>query len=111
MADAYGEASLLVCRAGSSTLSEVATVGRAALFVPLPTAADNHQEMNARVFSDSGAGFLIPQNSTTGQQFAEKVQQLMNEREEIRRVEKAVQAFAMPGAAEKLAEYLKTLTT
>ncbi len=111
MADAYGEASLLVCRAGSSTLSEVATVGRAALFVPLPTAADNHQEMNARVFSDSGAGFLIPQNSTTGQQFAEKVRQLMNESAEIRRVEKAVQAFAMPGAAEKLAEYLKSLTT
>ncbi len=102
MAETYAEASLLVCRAGSSTLSEVATVGRAALFVPLPTAADHHQELNARVFSDAGAGFLVPQNSTTGEQFANKIKDLIHHPEELRRVEQAVQKFAMPGAAEKL---------
>ena len=107
MVEAYAEASLLVCRAGSSTLSEVATVGRAALFVPLPTAADQHQELNARVFSEAGAGFLVSQNATTGQQFAERIKSLMKNEEELVRVEKEVQKFAMPGASEKLAEALR----
>ncbi len=109
MAEAYAEASLLVCRAGSSTLSEVATVGRAAFFVPLPTAADHHQEKNARVFVNGKAGFLLPQNSTTGRQFADQVLSLMQNEEELRRVEVAVQKFAMPGAAEQLAGELRTL--
>jgi UDP-N-acetylglucosamine--N-acetylmuramyl-(pentapeptide) pyrophosphoryl-undecaprenol N-acetylglucosamine transferase len=107
MVDAYGEASLLVCRAGSSTLFEVAAVGRAALFVPLPTAADRHQEINARVFSDAGAGFLVLQTSTTGKEFAARVQSLIQNDEELRRVERAVQQFAMPNAADQVAEWLR----
>jgi UDP-N-acetylglucosamine--N-acetylmuramyl-(pentapeptide) pyrophosphoryl-undecaprenol N-acetylglucosamine transferase len=107
MPEAYGVASLLICRAGSSTLSEIAAVGRAAIFVPLPTAADGHQEMNARVFADAGAGFLVTQGSTAGKDLAAKVIGLIQGVDEIDRVEKVVQRFAMPGAAENLVKALK----
>lgn len=109
MAETYAEATVLVCRAGSSTLSEVATVGRAALFVPLPTAADNHQEMNARVFSDAGAALLVPQSSTTGKQFADKIRHLFEHPEEMRQIEEKVRRFAAPGAAERLVQEIHAL--
>jgi len=54
MPSAYAEASLLVCRAGSSTLSEIASVGRAAVLVPFPYASDDHQQKNAEVFAEGG---------------------------------------------------------
>ena len=59
MPQAYAESSLLICRAGASTLAEIAAVGRASVLVPLPTASDNHQEKNARVFSEVGAAELL----------------------------------------------------
>ena len=48
-------AHLLVCRAGASTLAELAAVGRAAILVPYPFAANNHQEFNARFLTAAGA--------------------------------------------------------
>ncbi len=58
MPQAYQAASLVICRAGSSTLFELAAVGRAALLVPLLTAADGHQEKNAEVLQALGAADL-----------------------------------------------------
>ena len=66
MPDAYREASLLICRSGSSTLSEIAAVGRAAVLVPFPFASDNHQEKNARVFSDRRRRFSDAAGSSHG---------------------------------------------
>lgn len=61
MAAAYGWADLVICRAGALTVSEVAAAGVAALFVPLPTAVDDHQTFNARWLADESAGLLLPQ--------------------------------------------------
>lgn len=62
MAAALCWADLVVCRAGAMTVSEVAAVGVAALFVPLPQAIDDHQTANARYLSDCGAAWLMPQD-------------------------------------------------
>ena len=61
MAEAYGWADLVICRAGALTVAEVAAAGVAALFIPLPTAVDDHQTLNARWLSDRGAALLLPQ--------------------------------------------------
>ena len=89
----YQKSSLVICRAGASTLSELASVGRAAIFIPLPTAADNHQEKNARIFEDAGAGWVITQGSLTGQQFAEKILNFKRDFSQILTCEKNVQNF------------------
>lgn len=63
MAAAYEWADMIICRAGAMTVSEVAAVGLPAIFIPLPTAIDDHQAVNARYLVEAGAAKLIVQNS------------------------------------------------
>lgn len=93
MGSCYAQASLVICRAGASTLSELASVGRAAIFIPLPTAADNHQEKNSRIFESAGAAIVVPQASLTGQQFSELILGLKRDRSRLRAIEERVTAF------------------
>ena len=64
-AEAYAEADLIVARAGASTVTEIAAVGAAALFVPFPSAVDDHQTTNARFLADAGAAWLVQQTDLT----------------------------------------------
>ncbi|MHB1121717.1 MAG: undecaprenyldiphospho-muramoylpentapeptide beta-N-acetylglucosaminyltransferase [Ramlibacter sp.] len=64
-ATAFAEADLIVCRAGASTVTEIAAVGAAAVFVPFPFAVDDHQTTNARFLVDAGGGWLVPQRELT----------------------------------------------
>ena len=73
-ADAFAEADLVVCRAGASTVTELAAVGAAALFVPFPSAVDDHQTTNARFLVDAGGGWLVPQRELTPEFLAELLQ-------------------------------------
>jgi UDP-N-acetylglucosamine--N-acetylmuramyl-(pentapeptide) pyrophosphoryl-undecaprenol N-acetylglucosamine transferase len=108
MPEVYRQSSLLICRAGSSTLSEIATVGRAAVLVPFPQASDNHQEKNARVFSDAGAAFLMLQGSSKGEDLARLIGELVANPAKIDQMEKSVTAFYRPKAASDIvAELLK----
>ncbi len=61
MAAAYAAADVVVCRAGASTLAELAAQGKRAILVPYPHAAANHQDANARVFERSGTAVRIPE--------------------------------------------------
>jgi UDP-N-acetylglucosamine--N-acetylmuramyl-(pentapeptide) pyrophosphoryl-undecaprenol N-acetylglucosamine transferase len=70
-AQAFADADLVICRAGASTVTELAAVGAAALFVPLPIAVDDHQTLNAHFLVDQGAGWLVPQRDLTPQKLAD----------------------------------------
>ena len=74
-ARAFAEADLVICRAGASTVAELAAIGAAALFVPLPSAVDDHQTGNARFLVDSGAGWLLPQSELSPERLARMLQQ------------------------------------
>jgi UDP-N-acetylglucosamine--N-acetylmuramyl-(pentapeptide) pyrophosphoryl-undecaprenol N-acetylglucosamine transferase len=65
MAGALSVADVVICRAGAMTVAEVAAVGVAALFVPLPTAIDDHQTANARYLSDCHGAWLKKQSEFT----------------------------------------------
>ncbi len=99
MPEVYSQASLLICRAGSSTLSEIAAVRRAAILIPL-VSADRHQEANAQVFSDRGAARVLFQKRSTGEDLARLICELMADHSQISRMEAAVAAFHHPAAAE-----------
>ncbi len=73
-AQAFAEADLIICRAGASTVAEIAAVGAAALFVPFPFAVDDHQSRNARFLVDQGGGWLQPQHQITPQWLADTLQ-------------------------------------
>jgi len=78
MAKAYSDADLIICRAGALTVTEIATAGVAAVFVPLPSAVDDHQTANARFLANSGAAKICPQDTLTPDSLKELLAPLMN---------------------------------
>ncbi len=74
---AYAAADLVVCRAGSATVAELAATGVPAVLVPYPHAPGDHQTHNARVLSDAGAGLLVPDAETTAIRLAGLIEPLL----------------------------------
>jgi UDP-N-acetylglucosamine--N-acetylmuramyl-(pentapeptide) pyrophosphoryl-undecaprenol N-acetylglucosamine transferase len=73
-ATAFADADLVICRAGASTVTEIAAVGAAALFVPFPSAVDDHQTSNASFLVQRGAGWQMAQSELTPQVLANMLQ-------------------------------------
>ena len=78
MAEAYGWADLVVCRAGALTVAELAAAARPALFVPFPFAVDDHQTANARALVEEGAAELLPQTELDAATLAERLAALLD---------------------------------
>ena len=102
MDDAYQWADLVICRAGALTVSEVAAAGVAAVFVPLPTAVDDHQTLNARWLADQQAGRLLPQSSLNRDGLAGVLDELMN-REALAGMAARARSMARPDSAARVA--------
>ena len=75
-AQAFADADLVICRAGASTVTEIAAVGAAALFVPFPFAVDDHQTTNARFLTDAGGGWLVQQKDLSPELLADMLQKI-----------------------------------
>jgi UDP-N-acetylglucosamine--N-acetylmuramyl-(pentapeptide) pyrophosphoryl-undecaprenol N-acetylglucosamine transferase len=73
-AQAFADADVVIARAGASTVTELAAIGVAAIYVPFPHAVDDHQTTNARFVVDAGGGWLIPQNELKPQDLADRLQ-------------------------------------
>ena len=70
MAEIYRQADLIICRAGATTVAEITIIGKAAIFVPFPFAADDHQTRNAQALVDAGAAEMIGQEKLSGDRLA-----------------------------------------
>ncbi|WP_369218128.1 UDP-N-acetylglucosamine--N-acetylmuramyl-(pentapeptide) pyrophosphoryl-undecaprenol N-acetylglucosamine transferase, partial [Streptomyces flavofungini] len=98
----YAAADLVVCRAGSATVAELATTGVPAVLVPYPHAPGDHQTHNARVLSDAGAGLLLPDAETTAERLAALAGPLLAEPARLA----AMSAAAPPGPHARAADLL-----
>ena len=99
-----GQADVVVCRAGATTLAEVAAAGKAALLVPLPTATDDHQRKNAEALVSRGAADLLLQRDLSGRVLAERILSLAADRGRRERMGAAVRTFARPDAARAIVD-------
>ncbi|WP_411877966.1 undecaprenyldiphospho-muramoylpentapeptide beta-N-acetylglucosaminyltransferase [Polaromonas sp. YR568] len=90
-AQAFADADLIICRAGASTVTEIAAVGAAALFVPFPAAVDDHQTANAKFLVEQGGGWLIQQRDLT----ADKLANILKTTGRYTLLERALQAKTM----------------
>jgi UDP-N-acetylglucosamine--N-acetylmuramyl-(pentapeptide) pyrophosphoryl-undecaprenol N-acetylglucosamine transferase len=104
MARSFEQADLLLCRAGATTAAEVAAAGKAAIFVPFPFATDDHQRKNAEAFERAGAGRLILQRELTPERLAEELIRLIENPDEIGRMEEASQRLGRADSAERAAD-------
>ena len=78
-AEAFAQADLIICRSGASTVTEIAAVGAAAIYVPFPFAVDDHQTTNAQFLVAEGGGWLMPQADLTPQALADKLGSITRE--------------------------------
>ena len=99
-----GSADLIVCRAGATTLAEVAAAGRAAILIPLPTATDDHQRKNAEELGAVGAADVLLQKDTTGVTLANRILTLANDEAARLRMATAARALARPDAAKVIVD-------
>ncbi len=107
-ASAFAQADLVLCRAGASTVTELAAVGAAALFVPLPSAVDDHQSANARYLVDAGAAWLLAQSELTAQRLASLLRGM--DRPRLLERASAARSLARTGATEAIVAACEELT-
>lgn len=99
-AQAFAAADLVLCRAGASTVTEIAAVGAAAVFVPFPAAVDDHQTSNARFLVNQGGGLLLAQHDMSPEHLAQLLQN--TDRATLLRWAEAAQGQAQTEATERV---------
>ncbi|MGC2236527.1 MAG: undecaprenyldiphospho-muramoylpentapeptide beta-N-acetylglucosaminyltransferase, partial [Pyrinomonadaceae bacterium] len=109
MVEEFAETDLIICRAGATTCAEVAAAGRAAIMIPLPTAADDHQRKNAEALQNSGAARVLLQRDLNGESLAKEIIDLINSPEKISEMETAAKNLARKDAAEVTVDLIEDL--
>jgi len=110
MATEYGRADLVIARSGAGTVSELAVVGVPAILVPYPTAADNHQEVNAEEMVEASAAVLCRQSEATGAKLAERLETLMEEPQTLERMRSAMKSLGRPRAGDDIVDWCEAQT-
>jgi UDP-N-acetylglucosamine--N-acetylmuramyl-(pentapeptide) pyrophosphoryl-undecaprenol N-acetylglucosamine transferase len=105
----FARASLLLCRSGASTVAEVTAAGRAAILVPFPRAADDHQKRNAEALVDSGAAMLLEERELTEKSLVETVTSLFAAPMRLQSMGENARKLSHPNAAREIAEMVATL--
>ena len=107
MAKHYGNADLVICRAGALTVAELAAAGVASILIPFPFAVDDHQTCNARFLSERGAALLLPQSELSAEKLAQVLRGLLDGehgRAKLLAMARQARSVAKPDATLKVAE-------
>jgi len=104
MAALYRKADLVICRAGATTMAEITVMGKAAIFIPYPFAADNHQALNARSLVDMGAGEMISEKDLDAKMLAEKIEYYASHPESLKKMADLAKQAGRPDAAERIVD-------
>jgi UDP-N-acetylglucosamine--N-acetylmuramyl-(pentapeptide) pyrophosphoryl-undecaprenol N-acetylglucosamine transferase len=109
IAEAFSRADLMVCRAGATTVAELAAAGKASILVPYPSATDQHQLQNARALERAGGAQVIEQKDLTPQRLVKEILALLGNRQNLALMEQKARSLARPGAARRIADLVEEL--
>jgi UDP-N-acetylglucosamine--N-acetylmuramyl-(pentapeptide) pyrophosphoryl-undecaprenol N-acetylglucosamine transferase len=101
---AYGAADLVLCRAGATTLFELMALGKPAILVPYPYAANDHQTLNAKTLVEAGAALMVADGDLNGLNLSRTLRQLREDREKLKKIGERAVSLAQPRAAEKIVD-------
>jgi len=104
-------ADVAICRAGATTLAELAASGTASVLVPFPAATDDHQRKNARILAGAGAALTIDQRDLSGAELARIVGDLLADRAKLAAMRGAMRTFARPDAASRIVDRMLELAS
>jgi UDP-N-acetylglucosamine--N-acetylmuramyl-(pentapeptide) pyrophosphoryl-undecaprenol N-acetylglucosamine transferase len=103
MAGEMARADIVVARSGAGTVAEIAAVGRPALLIPFPHAADDHQTANAKALEDAGGAVCLRQDEADAETIAREISSLLGDSERRVRMSRASRSFGRPDAATEIA--------
>jgi UDP-N-acetylglucosamine--N-acetylmuramyl-(pentapeptide) pyrophosphoryl-undecaprenol N-acetylglucosamine transferase len=109
MVAAFASSDLVICRAGATTSAELVAAGKAAIMVPFPFAADDHQRKNAEALQEAGAARMILQRELTGERLAQELTRLVRAPEELTRMEEMSRRLARGDAASATVDLMEGL--
>ena len=112
MPSLLGQSHLVICRAGASSLAELAAIGRPSLLLPLQNAMDDHQRMNALQMQDVGGGICLDGTNLSSAILAARIKQLLENPKRLKKMAKSAQSLAKPNAADlivAMAEHLMSV--
>ncbi len=109
MPEFFGEATLVLCRSGASTVAELAAAGKPAVLVPFPAATDDHQLKNALSFAGQGAAVVIEERYVSADMLYKTILELLQNPERLARLSEAARAQAHPDAAARIADMLEEI--
>ncbi len=104
MAEAYAFASLVLCRAGATTLAELCVMGKPSILVPFPYATHDHQMTNAKYLEKQGAALVLGQSYLNEVNLAGVILDLLAMPDKLRRMSRAALKAGRPDAARKIVE-------
>lgn len=102
MTDAYEWADILICRAGALTVSESAIAGVPAIFIPLPSAVDDHQFFNAQNMVKNNAGFCIRQDQMTLENLIDIIKPLYEDRDKLKEISQKAKNTLIKDSSEQI---------
>mgnify|MGYP004676881721 FL=1 len=102
-------ADLILCRAGASTLSELAYMGKPVIIVPSPNVTNNHQEKNARVLEKAGGAKVFLEGEFDAQSLLDSVRELLGDEGKLREMSEAMRSLAVPGATDRICDIILSL--
>jgi len=111
MAEQYHRADLIICRAGATTVAEITALGKAAIFIPFPYAADNHQMLNAADLTKDGAAETIIEKELNGILLSERIEHYMDDREALEDMAARARRHGNPEAAKNIVDDCYRLLT
>ena len=100
---AYSWADLIICRAGATTLAEITAIGKPAICIPFPHAADGHQDLNAKTLCDAGAALCFQERDLGAVTLASHIEELMTEPERLKEMARRSRDLGRPQAARDIA--------
>jgi UDP-N-acetylglucosamine--N-acetylmuramyl-(pentapeptide) pyrophosphoryl-undecaprenol N-acetylglucosamine transferase len=109
LADIYAAADIIIGRAGAGTVAELALLGKPSILVPLPGAAGDEQTRNAETLSDRGGAILLAQSELSGKRLRTEIENLLKDRDRLRKMSEGARSVAQPGAARLLASEILDL--
>ena len=104
--DAYGAADLVVSRAGSGSIFEIAACGKPSVLVPISISAQDHQVKNAYAYAQFGACLVMEEANLTPHFFLEKLKYLFSHQEELEKMSTKAKEFSKPESAHLVAKYI-----
>jgi UDP-N-acetylglucosamine--N-acetylmuramyl-(pentapeptide) pyrophosphoryl-undecaprenol N-acetylglucosamine transferase len=100
MVQAYRNSTLVVCRAGATTVAELAASARPAVLVPFPQAAGNHQTQNAMALVEAGGALMLPQQDLSAEVMGARIMELLQNRTELSMMAQRARSAGVKGAAD-----------